>query len=69
MDVLNEKNKVGSEKDFYTPYDVKELLDLSMNTIYRLFRKKNFPSFKIGNNFFIKKEDFEYWIDKQKRIK
>lgn len=47
--------------------DVKEYLNLSQTTVYRLFRDSNFPSVKIGGIRRISKEDFLSWLENQKK--
>ena len=44
-----------------TPKDIQEKTGLGRDTVYALFRKKHFPSFKIGKNYYILDEDFNKW--------
>ena len=46
----------------YTPKDVHEILDLSMTTIYNIFRQKTFPSIRIGKRFFVTEDALKDWM-------
>ncbi len=48
-----------------TPMQAKKLLGVGRNEIYNLCKKKGFPSFKIGNKYYINKERLQEWADKQ----
>ncbi|GAA0068358.1 hypothetical protein UT300002_31440 [Clostridium perfringens] len=48
-----------------TPMQAKNLLGVGRNEIYNLCKKKGFPSFKIGNKYYINKEKLQEWADKQ----
>lgn len=45
---------------------VKEILNVEQAFIYELFNSKDFPSFKVGVHWRIKRDDLEAWIEKQK---
>lgn len=48
--------------------DVQVYLNISRPSAYRLFDKEDFPSFSIGGNKRVDKEDFLNWLDKQKDV-
>lgn len=52
-----------------TPKEVKEILNVEQAFIYELFNSKDFPSFKVGVHWRVKREDLEAWIEKQKKGK
>lgn len=51
----------------------KELMDYlhcSKTTAYELCRRRDFPSFRVGKNFYIEKDKISEWIEKEsKKIK
>ena len=46
------------------PAEVADLLDLHVNTVYRLFRNQNVPAFKLGGSWRIYKKDLIGFIEK-----
>lgn len=52
--------------ELMTVKEVREYLGCSNATVYDLIKQNNFPAFKIGNAFKIRKEDFISWINNQK---
>lgn len=48
-----------------TPMQAKNLLGVGRNEIYNLCKNKKFPSFKIGNKYYINKDKLQEWADKQ----
>lgn len=49
-----------------TPKQVKEILNVEQAFIYELFNSKDFPSFKVGVHWRVRRDDLEAWIEKQK---
>ena len=47
----------------FTPKDIKEILGVSYNTVYSMFRQDGFPSMKIGRRHFITSEAFYKWLE------
>lgn len=50
-----------------TPIQVKDILGIERAYVYELFNSNNFPSFKVGTHWRVKEEDFNNWIEKQKK--
>lgn len=50
-----------------TPKQVKEILNVGQVFVYELFNSKDFPSFKICGSWRVKKEDFDKWLENQKK--
>lgn len=48
-----------------TPKELQEYLHCSKTTVYELCKSREFPSFKIGKNFYINADKLPEWIDKQ----
>lgn len=48
----------------YTVKDISLILGIGNNTAYSLMNNSKFPSYKIGNRFYIRKEDFNEWFSK-----
>ena len=48
-----------------TKQEVADLLDLHVNTVYRLFQKKIVPAFKLGGSWRIYKKDLIDFIEKR----
>ena len=46
------------------PAEVADLLDLHVNTVYRLFRNQIVPAFKLGGSWRIYKKDLIGFIEK-----
>ena len=45
--------------------DVAKYLHIGINQAYELVKSKNFPSFKIGQKYFIPEDAFQQWIQTQ----
>jgi putative molybdopterin biosynthesis protein len=52
------------EKVFYTPQQIAEMLGVRKETIYRLIKKGEIPSIRIGTRYKVLKEQFEEWRDR-----
>lgn len=46
--------------------EMREYLRCSNQKAYELIRTKDFPAFKVGSTYRIRKEDFIIWINNQK---
>ncbi|ELC8449233.1 helix-turn-helix domain-containing protein [Clostridium perfringens] len=54
------------DKPVLTPMEASKLLRVGRNTMYNdLLKRKGFPSFKIGNKYYISRVKLEEWIKKQ----
>ena len=61
------------KKSIYKSYDelplmlnaemLKDILGISLASVYELLHDKDFPSIKIGNRIIVPKEKFIEWID------
>lgn len=51
----------------YDIKDVAEILQISSNSCYTLFHRKDFPSLKIGNKLYVRIDHFHEWLDAQKK--
>ena len=58
------KDNVLSKDEVLTVTDVASHLKLGKNNTYKLFQSRVFPSYKIGNQYFIRKEAYEIWFKK-----
>lgn len=47
-----------------TPKDVGAILALSRNSVYELFHTKDFPAFRVGNQFRVRREKLYEWMDR-----
>lgn len=52
------------EKVFYTPQQIAEMLGVRKETIYRLIKKGEIPSIRIGTRYKVLKEQFDEWLDR-----
>ena len=52
------------EKVFYTPQQIAEMLGVRKETIYRLIKKGEIPSIRIGTRYKVLKEQFEEWLER-----
>lgn len=57
------------EKMFYTPEDLADMLELSVDTIRRYIREGSLPAIKLKGSYRIKREDFERFIEDRKTVK
>ena len=46
----------------YSPKDVHEILGLSLNSVYAIFRQETFPSIRIGKRFFVTDAALRDWL-------
>lgn len=49
-----------------TVKDVNIILGIGKNQTYSLMCNKSFPSYKIGNRYFITETELSKWLEKQK---
>ena len=56
----NEDNSI-----LISPMKAKNRLGVGRNEIYNLCKQKDFPSFKIGNKYYINSRKLEEWADKK----
>ena len=66
------------KKSIYKSYDelplmlnaemLRDILGISLTSVYELLHDKDFPSIKIGNRFVVPKEKFMDWIDARTKI-
>lgn len=52
----------------FSASDVKKILKIGNDTVYAIFKSKDFPSFKVGKAYKVRKEDFIKWLDEQKAL-
>ena len=64
---INNMDKCGENKKYeivlLSVADVQKILGIGKTKAYSLFGQKDFPSFRIDNRYYVKKEKFEKWID------
>ena len=56
-------NQVETENKLMNVDELSEKLKLSKQSIYKLIKEEQIKSVKIGKNFYIKKGDFNNYID------
>ena len=63
------RNHMGliSPKQFYEKVNATLDCPMGKNTIYRLVKRRNFPSVKIGGRYFIMEDKVEEWLMNQTR--
>ena len=54
--------------NMYTPQDIRKYLHISSQSAYNLFKRRDFPSIKMGNKNIISEADFINWLNKEKKI-
>lgn len=47
---------------------LRDILGISLTSVYELLHEKGFPSIKIGNRIVVPKEKFIEWIDARTKI-
>lgn len=55
------------EKKFLSPKELKDILGISLPTVYRLIDERKIPAFKIGNSLRFLKDDVIAYLE-SKRI-
>ena len=49
------------------PKDLIEYLNCSKTTAYELCRRRDFPSFRIGRNYYIRSDKISEWIERESK--
>ena len=65
---FNEKAEITTNDEeviFLTPKDVAEMMNCSLVSARQLFRRKDFPSIRIGKNFKVMKSTFIKWCEQK----
>lgn len=60
--------KIGEndmDMEFLTVEDVQKILKIGKNQAYDLFKSADFPSFKVGKQHRIPKDEFKKWCEKK----
>lgn len=65
---MNHKKIITEKCQMMTVKDVKEFLGIGNNTVYKLFKSKDFPSIIIGRIHLIRKQSFLDWLTQQENI-
>lgn len=47
-----------------TVKEVSKILKIGKTNTYKLFASKTFPSYRIGNSYYIREEAFDNWLKK-----
>ena len=50
---------------FYTVSDIRRILRIGRNSVYKLVSHKDFPTIRVGNRIIIPADHFHSWINKQ----
>mgnify|MGYP003295208389 CR=1 FL=1 len=50
-------------KKFYTPEEIMEILNLSRTSVYKLFKRSDFPAVRIGRMLRVEQSKFEKWLE------
>ncbi len=64
------ENQINNLPKLLTPQDLKKYfvqnnIKMGNDKLYALLKQKDFPSFKIGSNYYIIEKDFIEWMTKQ----
>ncbi len=54
------------EHRMYQTEDVRKIMKIGRDKAYALLKSKDFPSIKIGRNYYILEDDFLQWINDYK---
>lgn len=60
VDLVQQENS----EEFYTMKDLKTVMPLGQNQIYKLVHTKGFPKIMIGRRILIPKTQFNEWVNK-----
>ena len=64
-DKLKEFKPVESEKLALTPKEAAKLLGVGNNTMYRLLKEDDFPSYMVAGKYYISKKGLDEWVQTQ----
>lgn len=64
-DKLKEFKPVEDEKLTYTPKEAAKVLGVGNNTIYKLLKEDDFPSYMVADKYYISKKGLEEWVQAQ----
>lgn len=64
-DIEQLREETEDSRAMLRPAEVADLLDLHINTVYRLFQKGIIPAFKLGGSWRIYKTDLIDFIEKR----
>lgn len=56
--------EINSDIILFTVKDIKEIFGCGINQAYQIVHSGGFPKIQIGNKFYIPKDKFEKWLDK-----
>lgn len=67
-DIEQVREETEDPRAMLRPAEVADLLDLHINTVYRLFQKGIIPAFKLGGSWRIYKKDLIDFIEKRPAV-
>lgn len=60
-------NKPTEEQSFFTPQEVSDLLQVSVQTVRRWIREEELPAYKVGRRMWrISASDLNGWLSRQR---
>jgi excisionase family DNA binding protein len=59
---------MAKERDWYSPKEVAEQLDVTEDTIWNWLKTKKIPGYRFGGRWRINKAEFEKWRKEQRNI-
>lgn len=62
---LKEFKPLEDEELAYTPKKAAKLLGVGNNTIYKLLKEDDFPSYMVAGKYYVSKKGLQEWIDNQ----
>jgi len=57
------KENMNIKPRFYTPEDIMELLQLSRTSVYKLFKRSDFPAIRLGRMLRVEQSKFDKWLE------
>ncbi|WP_294379220.1 helix-turn-helix domain-containing protein [uncultured Clostridium sp.] len=64
-DKLREFKPLEDEELAYTPKKAAKVLGVGNNTIYKLLKEDDFPSYMVAGKYYISKKGLEEWVQAQ----
>lgn len=62
---LKEFKLNDDEKLAYTPKEAAKILGVGTNTIYKLLKEDDFPSYIVAGKYYVSKNGLEEWVQNQ----
>lgn len=60
---------MNEKKEALRAKDLQKVLGIGQVLAYKLMRREDFPSYRLGRNWYVTREDLSMWLEGQKHAK